>query len=376
MHDERDRIRGRLALGAAGLALLLVLAGCGDLSLLQALKGDSPGDFQLSPDSLNLPVSSEYSFTAMGGIGPYSFDYSGKGTLDRTIWKYKAPATVSDPQGWDQVLITATDLMGNIDTAVVRVYETFALSGGASVVLNEADPAHDFSATGGVGPYRWLLTRGVQDEQEVASGITAWSFDPAVEGVGSFLVGVRDSIGNYRQASVTVAAPSGGPLTIDPAGATVEKSTSVIFTAFGGDGVDSYSWQTTGGSLVVSADTVTAQHTVPDSAQELTVTLSSGAWPAVTVRVVVTDSAPLPPPALVLLPDAPVVNAVKHTVQFTLTGGTPPYLFYLKNQYKNWATITADGLYTHEKSGKNVVVTVEDSGAPVQSASTTVYWQN
>ncbi len=47
----------------------------------------------------------------------------------------------------------------------------------------------------------------------------------------------------------------------------------------------------------------------------------------------------------------------------------------LKNQYKNWATITADGLYTHGKSGKNVVVTVSDSGRPVQSASTTVYWQ-
>ena len=376
MQDNRNRIRGRLALGAAGLMLLLALAGCGDLSLLQVLKGDSPGDFHLSPDSLNLPVSSKYSFTAAGGIGPYSFDYSGKGLLERQTWTYTAPAVISDPQGWDQVTITATDLLGNTDSAMVRVYDTFALSGGVSVVLSETDSARDFSATGGVGTYTWLLTRGVQDAQEVASGVTEWPFDPAVEGVGSFLVAVRDGIGNYREASVTVVASSGVPLAVDPAGATVEKSTSVSFTAFGGDGPDSYSWQTTAGSLVVSGDTATAQLTALAAAGEVTVTLSSGAWPAVTARVVVTEAGLPPPTPLLLLPDAPVVDAVKDTVQFAVTGGTWPYRFSLKNQYKNWATITADGLYTHEKSGKDVVVTVEDSGAPVQSASTTVYWQN
>jgi hypothetical protein len=208
----------------------------------------------------------------------------------------------------------------------------------------------------------------------VSEGTASYDFDPVEAGLQ--VVAVHDSIGNYREAEVTVVALSGGPLAIDPAGATVEKSASVTFTAFGGDGTGSYSWQTTGGSLVVSGDKASAQLTAPATAGEVTVTLSSGAWPAVTARVVVTGSAPPPPMGLVLLPDAPVVDAVKDIVLFTVTGGTPPFRFLLKNQYKNWATITDDGLYTHEKSGKDVVVTVEDSGAPIQSTTTTVYWQN
>jgi len=353
----------------AAAAIVLALAGCGDLSLYSALEGDSPGPFQLSPDSLNLPTGSEYSFTAVGGIAPYYFVSSGLGTLEKQTWKYTAPSSVTDPQGWDLVTITATDLVGSADSATVRVFAAFTLTGGTSVTLTQGDPPHAFGVTGGVSPYAWLL-----DEVEVASG-GSYPFDPVSE--GRYTVAVHDSIGNYREASVTVVAPSGSPLAIDPTGATVEKSAKVTFTAFGGDGAGHYTWNTTAGNLSVSPDTVTAQLTAPGRAGELTVTLSSdsGTYDSVTARVVVTDTPPPPPPLLMLLPDGPVVDAVGDTVQFIVTGGTPPYLYSLKNQYKNWATITAAGLYTHLKSGKKVVVTVEDSGAPIQSVSTTVYWQ-
>jgi hypothetical protein len=368
MKDSGNRIQGRLALAAAGA--LLLLAGCGDLSLLEALKGDSPGGFQLSPDSLNLPVSSQYSFTAVGGIAPYHFNSTGAGLLETQSWKYTAPDSITDTAtGWDLVTITATDLAGSTDTALVRIYLPFRLTGGSKVTLTQGDAKHSFGASGGVAPYTWLLNAAV-----VSDGTDFYDFDPL--DAGYQVVAVQDSIGNYREAEVMVVSPSGCPLAVSPAGATVEKSTSVSFAAFGGDGLNSYSWQTTGGNLVASGDTATAWLTAPAAAGEVTITLSSGAWPAVSARVVVTDSAPPTPAALVLLPDGPVVDAVKDTVLFTVIGGTPPYRFVLKNQYKNWASITDDGLYTHEKSGKDVVVTVEDSAVPVQSASTTVYWQN
>jgi hypothetical protein len=362
---SRILLRRVLAWAAAGI--MLALAGCGDLSLIDSLQGDSPGVFQLSPDSLNLPTDSEYAFTAVGGIAPYYFISAGVGAVDQHTWKYKAPSTVTGAEGWDLVTITATDLAGSTDTATVRVFVPFGLSGGSSVILTQGGSAYRFTASGGVAPYTWLL-----DGTASASGGT-YDFDPAT--AGTFVVAVQDSIGNYRESSVTVVASSGSPLAIDPTGATVEKSTPVTFTAYGGDGSGTYTWQTTAGTIA-STGANTAQLTALDIAQEVIVTLSSGTWDPVTARVVVTASAPTPPPPLVLLPDAPTVDAVGDIVQFSASGGTPPYTYVLKNQYKNWATITTDGLYTHGKSGKNVVVTVEDSGAPVQSVSTTVYWQN
>ena len=355
------------ALAGAAAGIVLALTGCGDLSLVDALKGDSPGDFQLSPDSLNLPAGSQYSFTAVGGIAPYYFISASAGLLEKQTWTYTAPSAITDPQGWDLVTITATDLAGSSDTATVRVFPAFELSGGASLTLTLGDPAHRFSVSGGVAPYTWLV-----DEIEVAAvppGTKECDFVPAVAGI--FLLAVHDSIGNYREAAITVVESSGVPLAVDPTEATVQVSGTVDFTAFGGQGPSTYAWEPAG--VIVPTGPKSARLTAPDTAGEVIVTLRSGSWEPVTARVVVTNDPP--PEPLVLLPDAPVVDAVGDIVQFSVSGGTPPFLYSLKNQYKNWATIAADGLYTHLKSGKNVIVTVQDSSVPSLSASTTVYWQ-
>ena len=356
------RTCGFIPWAAAGVAL--ALAGCGDLSLYKALEGESPGPFQLSPDSLNLPTGSQYSFIAVGGISPYDFVSAGVGFLERQTWTYTAPDTVTNPQGWDVVTITATDLAGSSDTATVRVFLAFELSDSPSLTLTLRDAAHRFSVSGGVAPYTWLV-----NEAEVATAVAYYDFDPSA--AGTHIVAVHDDIGNYRETTVTVVASSGVPLVIDPAEATVLLSSKTIFKAYGGDGPSTYNWSSSAGAIAATGPK-TAELTAPDSVGELIVTLGSGSWDPISARVVVTDKAP---EALLLLPDAPVVDAVGKVVQFSVSGGTPPFRYLLKNQYKNWATITADGLYTHGKSGKNVVVTVEDSGRPVQSTSTTVYWQ-
>ena len=365
MRDRKDGAGGLRGFIAGALAgIVLALAGCGDLSLVEALKGDSPGDLQLSPDSLNLPTGSQYNFTAVGGIAPYYFAAAGVGLLEAHNWTYTAPSSVTDAQGWDQVTITATDRAGNSDTATVRVFPAFELSGGASLTLTQGDPAYRFSVSGGVSPYTWLV-----DEAKVAEDVSEYLFDPAAEGI--FLLAVYDGIGNYREATVTVVAGSGVPPAIEPPMATVLLSSSLMFNAHGGDGPGTYLWSATAGTIAPTGPK-SAELTAPDAAGELIVTLRSDSWDPITARVVVTDRLPDP---LLLLPDAPVVDAVGDVVEFCVSGGTPPFQYILKNQYKNWATITADGLYTHEKGGKNVVVTVVDSGTPAQSASTTVYWQ-
>jgi len=149
MLDERDRIRGRLALGAAGLALLLVLAGCGDLSLLQALKGDSPGELRFSPSAVLIPEMTDFTFSVLGGFTPYEISL-GAGVTRKggTTWVFPGKDISAESELFT---VEATDLLGQKATAEVTVYAVASPLGSSKICGSGSDSSSFGSCAGGTG---------------------------------------------------------------------------------------------------------------------------------------------------------------------------------------------------------------------------------
>jgi hypothetical protein len=345
--------------------VVLVLAGCGDLSLVNVLENEAPGEFQMSPSTAILQVNQELVLTAIGGFTPYKYALQGEspGSLEnRQNWVYRAPATVSATD-YELVSILATDALGSTDTATVKIIHPFELSGEPEVTLTVGEPSYLFGVSGGVPPYDWFV-----DDEPVLSDSPSYSFQHLI--AGTFVVSVEDSLGTYKAATVTVvpASTPGVPLSIDPAAAGTEVGGTVIFTAFGGTG--NYAWSATGGSIPPAGSSVT--YSAPSAEGTVTVTLSDGLNPPVTVKVIVTRT---PIPRLVLSPQSPAVRRVGEQVQFQATGGVPPYTFST-NDSRSGAfldPVNTPGLYTQLRGGKNVTVTLRDSSG--RRDTTRVRWK-
>lgn len=337
-------------------AAVLVLASCGDLSLLGTLNNESPGEFRLSPETVNLQVGKEFAFTAAGGFTPYNYEIvSGLGGFGKEqTWVYKSPDDIGSAD-YIVVTIQATDQLGNSDTATVRVFKPFSIVGDTAVTM-QLPGRVTIQAAGGVAPYNWAVD-GTADP----FGTNPYAYTPTTE--GTHVVSVTDEIDNYKEVTVTVL-PANPPLTIAPVAAGVQVGGTVSFAAFGGK--PPYSWTpmanvspTTGTPVTYSASAVGTD----------TVTLADSLGASVTATVTVT-AAPIPP--LVLSPDAPMVTAVGDTVQFNATGGVPPYRYY--SEPAGHGSIDPDtGLYKQRKAGpKDVWVWVQDSVG--NKDITIVYW--
>lgn len=335
---------------------VLVLSGCGDLSLVNLLNNESQGEFRLSPETVNLQVGKEFAFTATGGFTPYNYEIvSGLGGFGKEqTWVYKAPDDIGTAD-YIEVTIQATDQLGNSDTATVRVFKPFSIVGDTAVTM-QLPGSVTIQAAGGVTPYSWAVD-GTADP----FGTNPYLYIPTTE--GAHVVNVTDDIGNYKEVTITVL-PSKPPLTIDPVAAGVQKGGTVSFAAFGGAGI--YSWSATAGSI--SAAGSQAIFTAPSSPGTVTVILSDGPNSQVTATVTVTAD---PIQRLVLSPDDPTVAAVGDTVQFCATGGVPPYRF-TSAPSPHGSVDPVTGLYTQKTAEKHVKVTVTDQ---VDSTdSTFVHW--
>jgi hypothetical protein len=327
-------------------AAALVLAGCGNLSLSEILSNESPGEFRLRPKTANLQEGTEFAFTATGGFTPYHYEVlAGLGGFAKDqSWIYKAPEDIGAAKDYIEVTIRATDKLGSSDTATVRVFKSFSIVPSQAVTM-QLPGSVSILASGGVAPngYGWAVD-GTADP----AGTNPYVYTPSTE--GPHVVSVTDDIGNYAELTITVL-PANPPLTIDPVSAGVEVHGTVSFAAFGGTGA--YSWSATAGSISPAGSP--ASFTAPSSAGAVTVTLSDGSS-QVTAAVTVTVKPILP---LVLSPDAPTVVAIGDTVQFSATGGVPPYRFSSAPSPHGW--IDPDtGLYTQKTAEKHVKVTVTD----------------
>jgi hypothetical protein len=154
MQDRKNGIRGWLALAAAGL--LLALAGCGDLSLLEVLEGDSPGDLRFSPATALVPEDTEFTFSVLGGFTPYEIGLTeGVTPKQGNTWVFPAMDITGESELFT---IEATDLLGNRAVAEVTVYAVSSpLQLSVSEVTLLVGQSWTFTATGGSGSYTWSV---------------------------------------------------------------------------------------------------------------------------------------------------------------------------------------------------------------------------
>jgi hypothetical protein len=351
---------------AAGMAL----AGCGNLSLNDVLRNESPGEFRLSPEIVNLEVGRTFTFSAAGGFTPYNYQVvSGLGDVakDQT-WVYEAPKDpITDSPYYLEVLIQATDHLGDSDTATVRVFNPFNIVGYSWRIV-QIPGSITIEATGGVpslggvpdlanGGYSWSV-----NGTEVYTDKTSYPYAPQPDEVGINEVGVTDYLGNYLEVMVIVLPQVGAVLTIYPDTAAVEVGGKVQFEAYGGQ--PTYNWSADAGTFTRIIGTP-VNYTAPATPGTYTVTLTDSATPSVSVSATVTVTSGSIP-ALVLSPESPQVTAVGDQVQFSVPPdngvprGVPPYTFTC-TPARNGSIDPATGLYTQLAAGKDVKVTVTDS---------------
>ena len=346
MRNKKHRI-GSLALVAAGLAL--ALAGCGDLSLLEALKGDSPGELRFSPSTAVIPENTDFTFSVLGGFTPYEVAVGAAlASRDGTAWIFEG----KDITGESEVFtIQATDLLGHTASAEVMVYavsSTLELS--VSEITLLLGQKWTFIATGGSGGFTWSV-----DGVEQATGD---SFEYAANAAGTYTVTVTDSIGVSRSAAVAVRVyDPAASLEISPLEATVLVGGTAYFTALGGSGAYTFGVLPGGaGGTFLVGNSNPAAYSAPDTAGSDTINLTddAGGTASATVSVVLVGNPP------VLYPKSPTISAIGDRIQFEASGGTGPETYTFSTNKPGTGYIDpVTGSYVQLKEG-HVVVTVRD----------------
>jgi hypothetical protein len=326
---------------AAGVAL--TLAACGNLSLIGSLHRESPGELRFSPSTVAIPLETPATLTATGGISPYHLVSGAVNPLDDHTWEF--PAQLSIIGDWQDFPVQVSDAAGKTATAVVRVYAVGPVLNVTAVTLLES-VGWTFTVTGGLPPYAWE-----QDGMSKGAG-TSYPFFSADQ--GSYTVAVFDSL-SYSQAATVEVVPSGigiDPLSITPGRAVMVPGGRVAFTALGGDG--NYTFSAPDGGTVDSANPAT--YVAPGAVGAYAVSVADGSGGlAVSAEVIVTATGTLP----VLFPGSLTISAVDTEVQFSASGGTPPYA-YSSGKPAIGSIDLETGLYRQLAEG-NVLLKVEDA---------------
>jgi hypothetical protein len=361
-----------LAMALAAVGIVLALAGCGDLPLVDTLQRESPGELRFSPTSALVPESTPFTFTVIGGFLPYLVS-SGAGytPVDNDTFVFGGGTS---PAGTRDYPIDATDHLGSTASALVTVYATEPLALSVqSITLLEGDSWRLTVSGGDSTSYTWALDGVVVQE---GSGNT---YDFLATSAGSYTVSVSDAVGVTRAAIVQVVPvpQPGSTLEITPTTVTVLVGGSVIFTAMGGEGP--YTFSASSGSITPAPapdlDGSPAAYAAPASKPALAPTISvtdAGSPPATASATVNVVTSPLQ--ALELIPDSPSLSTLYDKIEFTADGGTAPYIFL--TDHPSWGSIEATGpntaLYT-QLANRNVLVRVTDANNT--SISTMVFWR-
>jgi hypothetical protein len=308
------------------LALTLVLAGCGQISLNQLLENQEPGELRMTPNSANVSVDTTITLQGNGGFKPYSYTKlpgSGDGDLNSQTGVFKA--TVAG-----LITIEVSDYFGKQAQGTVEIIEQLQLlySGNpvSSLTVELSIPpapplSLDFTATGGLPPYVFSV-EGTGASIDPDSGMFT------ATDAGEYLVDVSDSRDNSSVARVVVIDPV-GPLMISPEITYVQVNDTVTFTAHDGSAPYDFTIDapTSESGTILSVVDNTATYAAPASPTVDIVRLTDSDTTSVTATVYVLDGDPGP---LVLSPLS--LGDLDHgdVVIFTVSGGLPPYTFWLE----------------------------------------------
>lgn len=183
---------GKHLLCLIGLFLVLLI-GCDDFAFYDILDGGDIEPLEINPSALFLPADEQWTFSAIGGIPPYTYSILfGLGDIDETTGVYTAPCSTDD------VVVRVTDSVDKTSDAVLMIFiaGSFTMVP-ASISIKKGDGVF-FTAIGGTPPYTYSIVLG-------DGSIDAYSgFYTAPDKQGVTVVRVTDFLGSMSDATVKV----------------------------------------------------------------------------------------------------------------------------------------------------------------------------
>ncbi len=297
----------------------------------------TPGPLTISPATITLQVGNTVVFTADGGAS-YTFEVlSGVGSIGLTTGEYNAGSVEGT------AIVRVTDNYSRTQDAAVTVNPPPLVLSPASITIQSGGSV-TFTADGGTPPYAFTKVSGVGS----INGTTG-VYTSSAEGTAT--VKVTDDKGRTDTATVTVEPPPAPPLNLSPVSVNVQTGGTQTFSASGG--ATPYAWDVVqgapGGTINQSG-----WYTAPAASGVYTVRLTDHDATVRTAEVNV--FAPL-----AISPHPATVDAGT-PVDFTATGGIPPYTFTLPTHLGSLATVDADTVrYTAPGTAGAETVRVTDS---------------
>lgn len=289
---------------------------------------------QISPSTKTLAVNNSFTFSAIGGVGSYTYTAL-SGTINSVTGFYTAPAL----SGADT--ITVTDLLGNTSSSSVTVNSALQISPSEKTLATNNNLI--FTASGGVPPYNY--------SKDVGSINPSTGAYTAPSSSGSSTVTVTDSLGNTSLAVVTINPA----LSLSADRTTIAASNSS--TLLGAGGVPPYSYSKDSGPG--SIDSGTGVYTPGVSGVgvlKVTDSLGNTAITSVTVNAV-----------LQISPGSLTITTGESKV-FSAAGGVSPYVFTLISGTGSLAGPS----YTAPASVGSAMIRVTDSLGNISDCSITI----
>ncbi len=211
-----------------------------------------------------------------------------------------------------------------------------------------AGTTQQFNATGGTAPYTWSVSDATVAAIDAATGLLT-ALAP-----GTTVVTATDANGVAGTAAVTVTT-----VTVSPETAVLQPGDTLQFTATGGTAP--YTWSVSD-PAVATIEAGTGLLTAVAVGTTQVTAVDANGFSATSGNITVSDIAITPSTALL---------AVGDTLQFTASGGTPPYTW----ASNNLAVATVDpatGLLTAVGPGTTSVTVTDAAGLSVTSGDITV----
>ncbi len=274
--------------------------------------------------------------TITGGTSPYSFNWNNGATTEDIsgISSGTYTVTVTDAQGCTVDLnATLSQPSAALNANAAATQNVLCFGGNTAIV--------DLTVNGGTTPYTFSWSNGAITE------------DINSLAIGSYTVSITDANGCSASASATVTQPSGA------LSATYVQTASVLCyggsdgaldaTVIGGTAPYTYSW----------SNGVTTEDISSVSAGNYTLTVTDANGCNFTMNAVVTQpNGPLSPSIASLVPVGCFADSTG-TLDLTVNGGTPPYLYY-------WSNGASTQDLTNIPGGSYFVTVVDSNGCAAQ----------
>jgi hypothetical protein len=220
----------------------------------------------ISPSTATIALGDTKTFSATGGMSPYTYSVlSGGGSFSSAVYTPASAGTV---------VVKVTDSLGDTSDATITVNGTLTIS--PTTVTLGVNDTETFTAAGGVSPYTYSVLSG--------SGSFSGAVYTAPSSAGSATVKVTDSLGNTANATITINAA----LAISPSTVTIAVNDTETFSATGG--VSPYTYSVAVGGGTISGATYTAPGTAGSATVRVTDSLGNTATASVIISAALTIS--------------------------------------------------------------------------------------